>query len=255
MKYEANIDLELAGIANFGTFQYLNAKKYAVNVACKAMRENEKPYASISGGKDSLAMLAIVSEASRITGVDFTAWAHVSDASFPETIETIKEACEILDCKLIIDECPFSAFDVIGKQSIQRFGKSGYFFKAIKDFVVDGRYDLNFTGVRASESKRRREAFKYNGHTFKTKVPSPITRCDCIAHFKIEDVAACLYEYKLPIHPIYKKRQLENMPVRLGYITSLDLMDKDTLGFLRRNYYKEYQKLIKAYPEALNFKK
>lgn len=251
MIYEKNIDLAIVGNIHKSSYKFKMSESKAIWWAKEALKKSKNPYLSLSGGKDSVALLAIVEEAAKELNRDYVLWSHISDASFPGTIETIKIAAQKVNRKHIIWEPDFSAFDVVGKQSKVKFGKKGYFFDSIADFAKD--YDLVFTGTRAAESKRRKEAFKFNGHIFKTTVPSEILRCDAIAHFTIDDVAACIAKYQMPIHPIYEKRALSNLPLRLGYITSLDLMDRDTVVFIKTNYPKEFLKLQNAYPAVRRY--
>jgi len=251
MVYEKNIDLKMVGAIHKNSNQYKESENKAIWWAKKAFQQCEKPYLALSGGKDSVALLAIVDQAAKQLNRNYMLWSHISDASFPGTIEAIKEAAKNVNRELFIWQPEFSAFDVVGKQSKVKFGKKGYFFSSIADFAKD--YDLVFTGTRAKESKRRNEAFKFNGYIFKTKTPSDIIRCDAIAHFSIEDVAACISKYNMPIHPIYEKRALSNMPLRLGYITSIDLMDRDTVIFIKTNYPKEFLKLQNAYPKVRRY--
>lgn len=201
----------------------------------------------MSGGKDSVAMLGVVNEAATEMGRDFEIWAHVSDASFPGTVETVINCAEITGRKLVLDESPVSAYDVIGQQSRQQFGKTGYFFDAIR--TMTETHDLVFVGVRAAESKRRAKAHRVHGHLFETAVPARIWKCHPIAEWGIDEVAAALHDYELPIHPIYRKHPCDTHSIRLGYITSLDLVERGTLMFLRKNYPAEYGKLIEAMPK------
>jgi 3'-phosphoadenosine 5'-phosphosulfate sulfotransferase (PAPS reductase)/FAD synthetase len=211
-------------------------------------------YVAVSGGKDSVAMLGIVAEVSKELGTECTAWAHLSDASFPGTIETIRGACEKAGARLVEDWSPVSAFDVVGRGSRVQFGKKGYFFDAIKKFVDSEKKDLAFIGVRKQESARRRTAIKMHGTLFKTTVPSPITVCYPIAYFLLEDVAAAIVHYGLPLHPIYNKAPLMGEAptyekIRLGYMTSLDCLTWGGLTFMRVNYPEYYNRLIQAKPE------
>lgn len=247
--YEKNIDLYRTGMLHRCTRAYEKQKYRALRVIDVALMNGDKFYASISGGKDSVALLSMLMQSDAGKG---DLWAHVSDASFPGTVETIKKCAEISGWNLFLDESPVSAFDVVGKQSSQQFGKKGYFFDAIKKFTKEGGYKINFTGVRAAESARRTKAFKVHGHMFKTSVPCPVTRCDAIAHFRIEDVAAAIVESGLPIHPIYEKAPLGERCIRLGYATSLDLIES-TASFLKKNYPDLFVKLCRAYPETRKF--
>src|SRR5690606_18113599 len=141
----------------------------------QAFSQCKRPYVAVSGGKDSIAMLGIVDDVAKELGRDFEIWAHLSDASFPGTEETIRETCRIIGREPIIDWSPVSAFDVIDQGSKQQFGKKGYFFDAIKNYVETNNRDLVFIGVRAQESARRRRAVRIHGQIFQTSVPSPIT--------------------------------------------------------------------------------
>jgi 3'-phosphoadenosine 5'-phosphosulfate sulfotransferase (PAPS reductase)/FAD synthetase len=97
-------------------------------------------------------------------------------------------------------------------------------------------------------------AVKVHGTLFETTVPSPITVCYPIAYFSLEDVAATIVHYQLPLHPIYDKLPLNGTgltykKIRLGYMTALDCLDFNGLTFMRVNYPEYYNRLIKAKPE------
>ena len=249
MSYESNIDLPAIGNIHRHTKQYQRQKARALAVIARALKDQPKFYLGLSGGKDSVALLAMLMQA----GAHGDLWAHVSDASFPGTVETCRRCEELSGWPLTLDESPVSAFDVIGKQSTQKFGKKGYFFDAIKRFVEEGKYQLCFTGVRAAESTRRTRGFRAQGHIFKTSTPSPITRCDAIAHFRIEDVAAAIVESGLPFHPIYSKTPVSDRSIRLGYATNLDLVERETVIFLKRNYPQLFIKFCNAWPQARRY--
>lgn len=248
---ERHIDLKMMGPIRAKNRRYLERKKQAIAYIEQALAKSTKPYLALSGGKDSVAMLGLVADIARKAGRYFVCWSHVSDASFPGTRETIIEACNRAKVNLIIDESPVSAWDVIGLQSKQKFGKKGYFFDRIRKFVEQGGYDLVFVGVRAMESKRRFRACISQGAIFKS---GDILKCHPIQWFSIEDVAAAIYEYNMPIHPIYNKVPVGHLPIRLGYATALDLIDRGTVCFMRRNYPSLYKKLVIAYPEAANYR-
>jgi 3'-phosphoadenosine 5'-phosphosulfate sulfotransferase (PAPS reductase)/FAD synthetase len=219
----------------------------AQRIVEKALAQESNGYVAISGGKDSIAMLGVVAS---VCGKSLPAWVHLSDASFPGTRETCEEACEKLGVELIVDESPVSAFDVIGQQSSKQFGKKGFFFDAIKK--VCKKHRLAFVGVRAAESKRRMQAAKA-GPIFESSVPAKHLKCHPILYFSIQDVFAAISYFDLPVHPIYFKRPLSDKPIRLGYITALDLLEKNTALFVKVNYPELYTKLEAAYPEVRRY--
>lgn len=253
MQYEQHIDLAAIGPLHARTKQFASRLASAKEIVERALSRYESPYMSISGGKDSIAMLGVVATVAKSLGQNVRAWAHVSDASFPGTVETITEACRIADVRLVINESPVSAWDVVGAQSDKRFGKEGYFFTAIRQWLDWSKHDLAFVGVRAAESKRRYKAAKAHGYIFDTTVPAPHTQCHPLQWWSIEDVAAAIHVYGLPIHPIYKKNPCSTMPIRLGYMTSLDLTEMGSAVFLRKNYPEHFARLAQIKPEIRRY--
>ena len=216
----------------------------------EAFAISKKPYLSCSGGKDSIAMLVLVDEVAKEIDRDYLIWSHVSDASFPGTKETIEKATQICSRQLIFSQSQVSAFEVLKtRDKISLFGKSGYFFDSIRKFEEEHEIDLAFVGVRASESKRRKEAARVHGHLFRSTVTTDRWVCNPLVWFGIEDVFALILLNGFPLHPIYSKRHPEGIKaIRLGYLTSQDLLNKGTLSFIRDNYPEQYQQIITAKP-------
>lgn len=234
---------------------YRLKKQKSIDVCCECLEKFNSPYIALSGGKDSVSMAFIVKEASMIVDKPIRLWAHISDASFPGTIETCQEVSNITGFQLDIFQSAESAYQKVREKKKQSFGKSGVFFDSIREYATDK--DLAFVGVRAFESKRRMNAAKIHGQVFCSKSMGDVTVCHPLLWFKLEDVAALLYEYDAPIHPIYKKMQIERCQnyfnedifIRLGYITSKDLLNKGTAVFLKINYPDIFNKLSEVYPE------
>lgn len=251
MRYETHINLREIGPVHAQTYGFRSRVRLAVACSRQALSKHRKPYISVSGGKDSIALLGVVAEAAHAMGIDIEAWAHVSDASFPGTEEVIVSACDTMGVALTLDRSPVSAYDVVGKQGERKFGKEGYFFDAIGRWV-DGGYDLCFTGVRAAESRRRHKAACVKGEYFSTTVPRPHHKCQPLTWWGIDDVAAAIWHYGLPVHPIYDKLAMSQVPIRLGYVTAADWM-MDSAPFLRRNYPEQFAKLAAVNPQIRNY--
>lgn len=245
--------------------QYLKKWDKAREVIKEQLKKFNKPYICLSAGKDSVAMAFLVAEvAEQLNCKDnMFLWSHVSDASFPGTIETLKKVSEMTGIKLVIDESPVSAFEVVSETTVddvKKFGKQGYFFSAIKKCIETYDRNLAFIGVRAYESKRRMKAVKAHGMAFTSNVPTFCNVCYPLAWFKLEDVAATIFMYGAPMHPIYSKMDTrlkysntDEGWIRLGYITARDLMEYGTIVFLKRNYPEQYEKLVRAFPEVKQY--
>lgn len=236
--------------------QYRKKRDAAIGLAAKELLTHKYPYLSLSGGKDSTAMAFIVNEAAIQVNRSFRVWCHLSDASFPGTIETVKAICERIQRPLNLYQCPVSAFEMVKNKQKRPFGKSGCFFNSIREYAKNK--DLCFVGVRACESKRRMKAAHVHGAVYQSKSMGNVTTCAPLQWFQLEDVAAALYEFQAPIHPIYRKQAIDNGKnvndetqwIRLNYITSKDLLNKGTAVFLKLNYPELYNKLRAAYPEV-----
>lgn len=241
---------------------YRRKREKAIETAMAALENSRKAYVSISGGKDSVVCACIVDEAARRIGYSgLSLWVHVSDASFPGTEETCAALATQLDRPLTVDRSAGSAYDALHKKERRAFGKTGVFFDAIRAWNQASGCDLGFTGVRAYESMRRMSAAKAHGSIFETSVAGKIMMCNPITWFRLEDVAAALVEYDAPIHPIYRKTPIrtdrnkfgEDGFIRLGYITSRDLLNTGTAVFIRLNYPEQWQKLCSVWPEIKTY--
>lgn len=240
---------------------YKDKRDKAIETAIHALKSHKKAYVSVSGGKDSVVCACVADVAARAVCKEIVLWAHVSDASFPGTEETITSLAEKLGRDVVISRSAGSAFDALANPERRAFGKTGVFFDSIRAWVRESGCDLCFTGVRAYESKRRMQAAKCHGSEFSSKVGGGADVCNPITWFRLEDVAAALVDFDAPIHPIYRKFAIgtsknrfgEDGFIRLGYITSRDLINKGTAVFLRYNYPDQWQKLCEAWPEIKNF--
>lgn len=237
---------------------YKNRKRRAIQASADMFSQTQNPYLALSGGKDSVAMAFVVEEAARMLGRDYKLWTHLSDASFPGTRETCEKVAHQLGREIDFFESEISAFEAIKEPQKAAFGKTGYFFTSVKDYAKD--HDGCFVGVRAAESSRRMRSAKIHGQIFYSKSMGDVTICHPLLWYHIEDVAAALYEYDAPIHPIYCKTPI-NMGadtngerfIRLAYLTSRDLLNKGTALFIRVNYPDEFAKLAEVWPEIRRY--
>lgn len=239
--------------------KFLKKLDDAIGLCERQLETHESPYVALSGGKDSGVLAYVVGEAAKRNGKDYRIWSHVSDASFPGTVETVNKIAESLGKTVDFYKSGHSAIETVSESKERRkFGKSGVFYDSIRKYASDK--DLSFVGVRASESKRRKRAANVHGWTFHSDSMGNVDVCYPLLWFKLEDVAAATVIFHIPLHPIYNKQPTdmgknangEDYFIRLGYITSRDLLDKGTAVFLKLNYPDIFAKLQKAYPDIRN---
>ena len=238
---------------------FLKKLNDSISICAEQLETHKFPYVALSGGKDSGVLTYVVNEAAKRAGKDYKIWSHVSDASFPGTVETINKIAESLDKTVDFYRSKYSAIETISETKEQRkFGKSGVFYNSVREYAKDK--DLSFVGVRASESKRRKKAANVHGWTFHSKSMGDVDVCYPILWFRLEDIAAATVMFNIPVHPIYEKQSInmgknsngEDYFIRLGYITSRDLLDKGTAIFIKLNYPDIFAKLQKSYPNIQN---
>lgn len=245
------------GRLNVNMPAYKRKKEKAIAVCIEQLVSHNAPYCAVSGGKDSVAMACLLNDAANRCGKDFTLWTHVSDASFPGTLETCQTLSNHIHRKLDMFQSN-SAFDSVNNKQRMAFGKTGVFFGSVKEYAKNK--DLAFVGVRAYESKRRMKAAKAHGMVFHSASMGNVDVVNPLQWFKLVDVASLIYEYDAPVHPIYNKvctdtgknSNKEPLFIRLGYITSKDLLDRGTAVFLKLNYPDIYDKLMEQFPEIRN---
>lgn len=236
--------------------KFINKLQNAINLCEQQLEHHNAPYIACSGGKDSGVLAFVVHEAAKKTGKDVKIWSHVSDASFPGTVETVEAIANRVKMETEFYKCEYSAIGSMKRAKERRkFGKSGVFYDSVREYAQDK--DLAFVGVRAAESKRRMKAARINGQTFYSRNMGNVDVCYPILWFSLKDIAAATVMFDIPLHPIYSKNPIdlgknangEDYFIRLGYITSRDLLDKGTAVFLQHNYPDIFSKLAKAYPE------
>ena len=244
--------------------QFLRKLQNSKEIVKEQLLKYDKPYICLSGGKDSVVMAFLIADVIQHDIKDYKGdiilWGHVSDASYPGTIETMEKVSSQTGIKLILDTSPVSAFEVLDDSVVKQFGKQGYFFDAIENCINTYERNLSFIGVRADESRRRMRAVKAHGMTFTSNVPTFCNICYPLAWYKLEDVAALTYMYNTPIHPVYSKvdtRLKYNCTdegwIRLGYLTAKDLLNQGSAVFIKRNYPEQFEKLAQHYPEIRNY--
>lgn len=243
---------------------FLNKFEDTIKLCQAQLRKFDNPYVAVSGGKDSNVLAYIVSLAAARENKDISIWSHISDASFPDTEKTIIDVYNNVknlgnnNIKLDISKCPFSAIENLkNSKQKQRFGKTGVFYTDVRKYAANK--NLAFVGVRSYESKRRMKAAKVHGCTFYSKSMGNINTCYPLLWWKLEDIAAATVLCNIPLHPIYYKMPInlgknvngEDIFIRLGYITSRDLLDRGTAVFLKNNYPDIFFKLAENYPDIL----
>jgi 3'-phosphoadenosine 5'-phosphosulfate sulfotransferase (PAPS reductase)/FAD synthetase len=214
-------------------------------------------YAAISGGKDSLALLAVLMEARQPTQLVHAS----SDLNLPETKDVVVAAAEIAGMPLDFVEPERSAWEILATLDGDITTRQGYNTVAIEcsagcllvQYSYAGNWQGWFDGRRAAESRGRRINFAVRGSTYQSKVDG-LTTCCPLADWSARDVMAAVTRAGLPIHPYYQrcheKLRLDPEKQRIDWLLPNEQVC--ALGgayAIRRLYPELWQKLLQIRPE------
>jgi len=152
---------------------------------------------SISGGKDSTAMYYLCKEA---LGNNFTAFYMDSCGAYPDTKEILKK----LNCKIIKSDVTY--WDCWKLEPVtDDFLNKVIVYDNAKKAVKELKLDLVMVGIRADESKNRKQRFKsYQNYKY-TKLTN-VFQYSPLEKWTANEVWDYLEYNNLPINGIYKKQ-------------------------------------------------
>ena len=173
----------------------------------------------VSGGKDSLACLQVVTDEARALGLEVPAVHATNDVSTPEMDRCAVEACAKLGVHLDIvepidpeDGCVISVIDWLAESPRENPYRSGLIEQILRatssgsmlHAYTDSRgFTGAFSGMRADESRGRRVNTNARGALYFTRERRAWT-CNPLARWSARDVFATLVMCELPIHPYYR---------------------------------------------------
>jgi phosphoadenosine phosphosulfate reductase len=203
-----------------------------IEAALARIGGNGRVAVGVSGGKDSVAMCHIVAQHCRPVIIY-----NDSGLEMPESIDVVRALAQQLGLELHIAKGDAISLELAGKNSDMAI------VKPIQQAHKDLGIELEFVGLRMSESKRRRMVIGAMGPIYQSR------RWGCLVawpmrYWTAADVFAYLDEYSLPVHPAYYRQwdgDRDNIRVSWVYDS-----DRDRLGaveYVRRYYPSLYNKL------------
>lgn len=173
----------------------------------KALMSNNGavPFVLFSGGKDSLATLALVAVACNGLGKEVTALHADTTAGIPSNLEYVKEACRSLTVKLVTVRPEKDYFTLAEKKGLPRFGArwccGELKVKPLAKYLGNTKADkMVLDGIRAAESRQRAAMEQLSWHKrFNCYVYHPIM------YWTEENVLNYIRERNLTINPLYAK--------------------------------------------------
>lgn len=171
-------------------------------------REELKLFASISGGKDSVAMLGLLAEAE----IDVPVAHGTSPMAIPDSELIAKATCEQLGYELHVVNPTEDPWEILRTLDGSVFDGPNWtrFCRAAGEIQVLVWYrfaqELNgvYMGLRAEESNARMMNAKVRGEIYHVANGDSWAVCP-VLWWSVDDVYAFLVSRDLPIHPYYRR--------------------------------------------------
>jgi len=216
----------------------------------EAFSISDRWYVSCSFGKDSVVVLHLVLKHKPDIPVVFIN----SGYCFPETYKVrdrIKHEWNInlIEIKQKVDyieltrEFGFSCDRTPTQQRkiVRKLKKT-----LMDGFALSGQYTGCFWGLRAEESKGRRELFRFRGSLFRDK--HGLYRCSPIWDWKWEDVWRYIKLNKLPYSEIYlKDKIIDKKQIRNNSWLTMDGAPEGYVVWLKYYYPEIYNRLVREF--------
>lgn len=211
----------------------------------------DRPYLSFSGGKDSEALLILLSQMGLTTIPVAT---QGDDLDFPDK----REVCERIISSLGFIDYTYDYSDISALAQLPDEDISGTFTHVMNRFAINRQRNGFLMGLRSEESWHRRRLIKAFGYTYerKTKYDSSVTETVCLPlhNWQGDDVMALIVSTETPYMHVYDKDDTK-MPheIRFSWMVSPQFFDRDSVAWLRRHYPEQFSKLAQVYPGLLRY--
>ena len=225
-------------------------------VVSRWLAECRRPYLSVSGGKDSVAMLHLAQGVARERGGRLlpVLW-HDSGVEMPHVDEVFRRlrAAGLVD-ELHVVRPEEDALKLKRRQTLGELSAAAkderLLFRPIRRYVA-GRFDGVALGLRTGEASPRARSRAAHGLVYRTV--DGLLRCTPLGDWSWRDVYAYIALHRLPLHPVYSAplHHLEHRGrIRLSWWCSTDHHRHGELTWLKLVYPELYARLVAAIPEA-----
>jgi len=216
-----------------------------------------KSYGSISGGKDSTAMMHLIHSVAPNTGFV----SEKDDMDFPGELEYMRLLETRYKLSLTILSPEVKLWDIlINHDFTEDIHSKGidfsdrYFYDILKAYQKENNYKGVFLGLRAKESKGRLWNVKTNGNIYYNQDWQQLV-CQPLAQWSAKDVFAYLFANEVPTLDVYFKTKFVESPeeIRKSWILPSAQSSQGQALWLKYYYPEIYQKLCTVNPKLRAF--
>lgn len=193
----------------------------ALAIVTQALHVARRPYVAFSGGKDSMAVTALVHQVDPFVPL---IWSD-DELEYPETVELMTSLRALAGPQLVITlghaehagwfrpwaDAPFWREPFAGSLRIEQ---------PVEDWSVAAGYDCVFLGTRREENRRRDAWLLRAGHTYRMHGQ---TRCCPIEDWSADEVWALMAHWDLPHNAVYDRLAEIGVPRKLQRVGPLPL--------------------------------
>lgn len=211
-----------------------------------------KGYGSISGGKDSTAMMHLIHSLEPT----YPFMSQKDDMDFPEEMEYMKLLEEKYNLNLTIISPKQDIWEIAKNtdftEDIHSKGTSfsdDLFYNLLKEFQVENSYKGVFLGLRTEESKGRKINFAAKSHIYYNQDYSQLV-CQPLALWTAKDVFAYLFSNDIPILDVYFKTRFVKSPenIRKSWVLPSAQSQSGQVQWLKHYYPSIYNRLAAINP-------
>lgn len=223
----------------------------------RGLLEMRQPYLSCSWGKDSLVLLWATLRVQPKIPVVFMN----SNYAFPETYALRDRIVEEWNLNYI--ELPPAAdyLQIISEFGLPDINRTQAAQKKVVQIIKKSRannwalqngYDGHLWGIRADESRARKNMIEHKGTLFRSK--EGIWRCSPLAHIRLRTLWQMIDYYRIPYSAVYDKTLFfPRESIRnAGWLTT-DGAAHGRLAWLKHYYPEKYRYLADLSPEVRSY--
>lgn len=216
-----------------------------------------KSYGSISGGKDSTAMMHLINQID--PSISFVS--EKDDMDFPNELDYMDSLRERYDLNLTIISPPVKLWDVVMDHNfMEDIHSKGtnfsdtYFYSLLRNYQEQHGFKGVFLGLRAGESKGRKFNYMTNGAIYFNKSWQQ-TVCQPLAEWTAQDVFAYLFSNEIPILDVYFKTKFVGTPekIRKSWILPSAQANRGQALWLKYYYPEIFRRLAIINPQIRTY--
>lgn len=244
-------------LTHAGTNAFKKKVEKSMDIIARFLDLDVVCYGSVSGGKDSTAMMHLINEVNY--GFQYVSVKDGMD--FPGEVEYLRELASMFGLRIEILTPRVDLWEVVKDhdftEDIHSKGTSfsdDYFYGVLKEYQTRKEYKGVFLGLRAAESNGRRINRAKNGTIYYNESWHQLV-CQPLADWNAADVFAYLFSREIPILDVYFKTNFVKSPeeIRKSWVLPSAQSSKGQALWLKYYFPEIFRKLSIINPKMRTY--